>query len=187
MLIIAQPKSASTSLLFTLAKMMKVKAFIGIKRKKYDILHDGYEQIQKYHTLVFERTPLDIKIMIENKNILYREHLLPCKRNFKILDKYKNFIVLLRNPFDSYDNYKRMLEKTNKENELILNDLILFNETYSEYLKNRPDILVINYEDLILNYNETIKKIFKYWKIKSKIIELDKQNYTGIGLKRLKK
>lgn len=183
MLIIAQPKSASTSLLFTLAKMMKIKPFKGTKRKSFHILEEGFEYIQKYHTLAFERSPIDVKEMIERKDILYREHLLPCKRVFKILDKYNNYIVLLRKPIDSYDNYCRLTKNFNEK--LLLRDLEIFNSMYREYLKGK-DILIINYEDLVLKYNETMNKIKSYWKIKSKIIPLQKQNYTGEGIKRLK-
>jgi hypothetical protein len=186
MLIISQTKSASSSLLYTLSEMMKIKAHPGTKRKDFHILDDGYEQLQKYHTLIFERSPLDIMKMITSKKLLYREHLLPTQRVFKILDKHKNFIVLLRNPFDSYDNYRRVLEKTNEINEAVLDDLIHFNEGYKEYIKTRPDILTINYEDLIIDYNKTMDKVRKYWNIKSKIIKLKKVKYTGIGIKRLK-
>lgn len=186
MLIIAQPKSASTSLLYTLSEMMKIKVCRGTKRKKHDILNEGYEQLQKYHTLIFERSPVDIMRMVTDKNLLFREHLVPNTRTFKILNKYSNFIVLLRNPFHSYENYQKLLEKSNKVNELILDDLIHFNEGYREYIKTRPDILLVNYEDLILNYNETMNKIKKYWKIKSKIITLKKVKYTGNGIKKLK-
>lgn len=186
MLIIAQPKSASSSLLYTLSEMMKIKAHHGTKRKSFHILCDGYDRLQKYHTLIFERSPFDIMKMITAKNLIYREHLLPGKRTFKILNKYSNFIVLLRNPFHSYENYQKLLEKSNKVNELILDDLIHFNEGYREYIKTRPDILLVNYEDLILNYNETMNKIKKYWKIKSKIITLKKVKYTGNGIKKLK-
>lgn len=185
MLIIAQPKSASTSLLLTLSQMMKVKPFRGTKRKDFNILEDEFEQLQLYHTLIFERSPLDIMRMVKDQKILYREHLLPNDRTFKILDKYDKFIVLLRNPEDSYDNYKRILDKKNEQNKKILEDLILFYSRYQIYLKNRPEILQIDYEDLVINYKDVLKDICKYWKIKNKIIPLKKENYTGIGEKRL--
>lgn len=183
MLIIAQPKSASTSLLFTLSKMMKLKAFRGTKRKDFHILEEGFDKLQYYHTLIFERSPLDVKIMIEHKKLLYREHLLPCKRTFKILDKYNNYIVLLRNPVDSYNNYCRITKNFNQKE--LLRELEMFNYMYRDYCKGK-NILIVNYEDLILKYNETITKIKTYWKIKSKTIPLLKQNYTGEGLRRLK-
>jgi hypothetical protein len=187
MLLIAQPKSASTSLLITLADMMGIKAFRGTKRKDFHILHDEFIELQRYHTLIFERSPLDIMKMVKDKNLLYREHLLPCRRNFKILDKYNNFIVLLRDPEDSYDNYKRILEKNNKENKELLSELTMFYVRYEGYLDRRKDILCIYYKDLILDYNKTMKKIKAYWKIKGRIKKLKKENYTGVGISRLKK
>jgi hypothetical protein len=182
MLIIAQPKSASTSLLYTLTEMLKIRASKGTKRKSFHITHEGFDRLQYYHTLIFERSPLDIKIMIDHRDMIYREHLLPCNRNFRILNKYKNFIVLLRKPEDSYNNYVRLGGKEDKE---LLQELKDFNNLYIKYLKNRKDILCINYKDLILNYKKTMNKIVKYWNIKSKVIPLKKEKYTGVGVKRL--
>jgi hypothetical protein len=181
MLIIAQPKSASTSLLYTLSKMLKGKAVHGTKRKAYDILNPGFERLQYFHTLIFERTALDVKNMIEMKKTVYREHLLPTERNLRILDKYNNYIVLLRNPEDSYDNYVRIMGKEDKK---LLKELKDFNSKYRKYLEDK-NILIVNYEDLVLDYVNTIIKIKRYWKINSKIRLLEKLNYTGEGEKKL--
>jgi hypothetical protein len=46
---------------------------------------------------------------------------------------------------------------------------------------------IIYYQDLILNYQNTMKNILKWYGIKyKKIIPLLKLKYTGIGIKRLK-
>jgi 2-polyprenyl-3-methyl-5-hydroxy-6-metoxy-1,4-benzoquinol methylase len=161
--------------------MMKVKFNQGIKKKPFCIGFDEFLKLQEYHALIFERSPLDMMRMHDDKKCIYREHVLPCKRNFKILDKYNNYIVLLRKPEDSYNNYCRL---TGKEDPKILEDLELFNSRYRDYLKNK-DIPIIEYEDLILNYEKTMKKIKVFWKIKAKTIPLQKQLYTGVGDKRL--
>jgi hypothetical protein len=181
MLIIAQPKSASTSLLYTLSSMLKARTCHGTKRQSHDILNQGYDRLQFYHTLIFERSPLDIKNMVLNKKVVYREHLVPNERNLRILDKYNNYIVLLRNPEDSYNNYVRI---TGKEEKKLLKELTDFNVKYRRYLEDK-DILVVNYEDLVLDYVNTIIKIKRYWKINSKIKLLEKLNYTGEGEKKL--
>lgn len=184
MLLIAQPKSASTSLLFTLAKMMHVKPIKGLKLKTDSIRYKEFLELQKYHTLIYKKTNKTVGMMINDKTKLYREHLVPTEHNLRMLKNYSNYIILLRSPEDSYLNYKRLLAKKGQGNIQILRDLKLFFIRYIEFYLGKG-LLVIFYDDLVLNYQKTMKRITAYWNIKAKIINLQKRKYTGEGKKKL--
>lgn len=154
-----------------------------MKKEDWNLEYSGFPILQTYHSLIFEKSAFEIGLMINTKKRIHREHLIPEKRTFRILDKYNNYIVLLRNPIDSYDNYCRATK--NLEQKELLKELELFNFKYRQYLKNKKNILLIEYEDLILDYNKTMLKIKKYWNIKGNIIPLLKENYTGVGYEKL--
>ena len=77
MLLIAQPKSASTSLLMTLSKMMNLKGIKGLKKESWHIEYSDYPILQTYHSLIFEKSAFEIRLMVNTKKRIYREHLIP--------------------------------------------------------------------------------------------------------------
>jgi hypothetical protein len=186
MLLIGQPKSATTALACTLAKITGKQYVLGVPKESHDIKCEGYTEIQKYHNNMIERSPLFLKQVITGKNKIFKEHLLPTERHLKILDKYKDpIIILLRDPEHSLDSYERLFKSKNKKfnkKQLFL-DLLAFNTTYRSYKKE--NILIVEYIDLITNYNETIKSIMNHYKMTGKIIPLMKKKYTGVGEKRI--
>jgi hypothetical protein len=189
MLLIAQPKSASTSLAHTFAKMFKLKIKEGIPKKYYDIECEGFSEIQLHHCNMVERGSSFLENAITNKGIIYREHIIPTERHLKIIQKIdKNIVVLLRKPEDSLDSYLRMKKIIVNEKQL-KDDLILFNEKYTEFAKNNKRILLITFERLMLHYWHTMKDIILHYgfNMPKKIIPLQKRKYTGIGERRLRK
>ncbi len=192
MLLIAQPKSASTSLLYTIKEVLKIRIKEGIPKKHYEIDCENFSEIQKHHSNMIERSSLFIKRIIINKKILYREHLLPTKRHLIILDKLlkinkEKIVILLRKPEDSFDSYLR-LKNSVIDKEQLLKDLKDFYSIYIDFVQGKEDkILLIHYKELVLNYKKTIKKVFSYYGYKppKRLKSLKRKKYTGVGAKRI--
>lgn len=188
MLLIAQPKAASTSLVHTIADIARLNCSEGVPRKAWEINCEGFEEIQKLHSNMIERSSLFINNTAKGRKKIFKEHLLPTKRHIQILDKIKtNVVVLLRNPKHSFDSYLRMPKgKTFSKN--LYWDLAEFNETYFYYSLKKYYILIITYEELIKDYNKTMIRILTHYKIKvpKNIPPLQRRKFTGVGIKRLK-
>lgn len=185
MLLIAMPKSASTSLATTIVKMCGLRLQLGIGRKKKDVDCKGFKSIQKLHSNMIERSELFLKQEMKGRKTLFKEHILPSASHLKRLSKYREgIIVLLRNPEKAYEAYERVGAKVN---EGIKKDLVNFHNKYMWWASNKPNVLVIYFEDLILNYHSVMKRIIKHYGLKAKkIIPLMKKKYTGIGAKEVR-
>ena len=215
MLLIAQPKSASTSLLKTLAMILKIKYKNGISKGKNDFLCNGFEELQKYHTTTHKRSFGFLKALIESRIIIYKDHILPTKEHIEYIKKI-NFpvVILLRTPEETMDNYKRLLQdyKKNKLNEndikelkLIILDKIDFNKLKNDIENfkkgwekaNIKNALYINFIELVMCPFHTCKKIVEHYGYKMprfKKFELIKakgnhgyNTFTGVGYERAKK
>lgn len=190
MLLIAQPKSASTSTAVTIAQIGRLKLSLGVPKNKANKLNKEFKELSRYHNNIVERNENFIKTTSESKITLFKEHLLPTPEHLEFLNKYKNnIIILLRYPEDSLDNYLRMFKKNGRKNykeKELLNDLRCFHDRYMWWASNKRYAIVIYYKDLIQNYKSTMLRILKHFDIKSKkLIPLKKLNYTGIGEKRI--
>lgn len=184
MLLIAQPKSASTSLMWSLSEIMKVPMKNGTNRKPGDIDCPGYKQLQTYHGTMVKRGPKYLKEYITN-NILYKEHILPIKEHLEIIDNIgKSVVVLLRDPKECVASYRRVLGviydiKINYDE--MEKELRLFNDTYSQ-LTNKDIYMIIGYNEIVNDFTNTIKKVLlHYGKNIPDDVEhyrLQKRNYT---------
>ncbi len=185
MLLIARPKSASTSLAVTISKIGGLKCSLGIPKKDNAINCKGFKTIQKKHNNMISRSPEFIHQIIKGRKTLFKEHLLPTKEHLETLDKYRgNIVILLRDPAHALDSYKRLGCKITKSLEKDLND---FHNKYMWWASNKRNAIVIYYADLVLDYVPTIKRVLKHYKIKhKKIIGLLKRKYTTVGINRLK-
>jgi hypothetical protein len=212
MLLIGQPKSASTSLLKTLAKMFGISFQNGLGKKIGWEPCEGFSEIQKYHDTTIKRNYYFMETWIKDRQRILKEHILPTEHHKNLIKKIGGkVLILLRNPEDSFDNYMR-LYKDYKEgklhkaviNELMpyrfkkmhffifLQDLILFNKGWYEFDYDKK--MIITFKDLILNYKKTIINIHHFWKypVRKKILPLFKSKgnhgyntYTGVGRKRI--
>lgn len=187
MLIIAQPKSASTSFSVTLTKIANKELSLMIKSTKNEIKCYGYEELSKCHCNMKEKSPALLDKMICDRETVYRDHLLPTYNHAQYLKLInKPVVILLRNPDHSYDCYLRMFEKN--KNALINRELIRQQLLKFYYLWKGINLTValkINYEDLILNYEETMRTVMNHFEITGDIMPLEKLKYTGIGESRL--
>ena len=188
MLIIGQPKSASTALIVTLAKILNVQFREGLPRHYGDANCKGFDVLQTCHSNMIERSFIYLEQEIYGKKV-FKEHLLPIKDHIDRLKKInKPVIVLLRKPEDSYDCYVRMFDKNNNkktDRTKLKKDIKKF---YNDWRKVEGDIfLFVYYKDLILDYEKTMEKIIKHLGFKDKkITPLERVRYTGVGEKRLK-
>lgn len=190
MLLIAQPKSASTSLTKTLCQMIKIHDSLGVARHKNNNDCAEFLELQKFHNNMIERNSQFLDIVLNSKKTLFKEHLLPTKEHLELLHKYKkNIVIILREPEHSLDSYERFFIKNNRkewDREKILDDLRLFHDRYMWWASNKKYAIVFYYKDLINNYDNTMKKILKHYGYNIKnIIPLKKLKYTGIGEKRV--
>lgn len=214
MLIVAQPKSASTSLLKTLAAMFKIGYLNGMSRNaNYPKDCPGFETIQKYHGTMVERDEGFFRYWLTKKDKLYKEHILPTEKHLAALRGLNlPFIVLLRNPEHSFDNYIRLRQSyidgklTAKENSILhaeqfvnfdmdglKRDLVAFYEGWKTAVI--PSALCVDYDDLVLRYEKIMRAICVHLgRPAAKIIPLVRAmgnrdlycTYTGVGEKRLK-
>lgn len=192
MLLIGQPKSASTSLAYTLSDILGLNLRLGIPKTEKDTDCPGFSGIQQLHDNMVQRSEKFISDVVNGKKTLFKEHLLPINDHLKELDKNKQkIIVLLRNPAHSYDAYVRHdkihFEKFGNHIDLpqIKKDLKLFYDKYKEFCLLRNYALLVEYDDLILNYENKMQIILSHIGTNAKIKPLQKRKYTGIGEKRL--
>lgn len=191
MLLIGQPKSASTSLMRSLAQILNITHKNGQNKGRNDKKCPGYVEIQKYHNTTVIRNYDYLKGYIEDRKIVYKEHILPIKKHLDFMNKInKNVVVLLRKPEETIESYKRVftvLPNLDIDFNKMLKEVQLFYDTYMS-LSNKI-YLKVTYRDIVLNFTKTMKKIISHYgfKIPENIdkYNLEKRNFTGHGLRRL--
>jgi hypothetical protein len=212
MLLIAQPKSASTSLLKTLAKIIGVKAANGFGKKGKWELCEGFTELQKYHDTTIKRKKPFLNFWLSHKTALLKEHILPTEHHKKIIkESNKHVVILLRNPTTCYHNYVRMIDdfKQGRLPDKVIKELMpwrFFKIDQFQFYQDIKDFnagwqgfdydkkLIVTFEQLILKYKQTMRKILKhYGHGKKRITPLLKakgnhgySTYTGNGERKLK-
>lgn len=180
MLIIAQPKSASTSLMVTLAKILNVGyEMAGTCKNK----SEDFKVLGSCHKCIGQRTKIYFEQLIDGKKV-FKDHVIPTKENIDALKEIgKPVVILLRKPDDSYDSYMRQFEEnnnTNTDRKELKKELKKF---YNEWENTEGKIfLKVYYQDLILHYKSTMIEIINHI---VQIPPLEKLRYTGIGVNRL--
>ncbi len=189
MLFISIPKSAGTSLVHTIGKILEIPIVTGIRGSIYDIDCEGFTEIQKYYSTMTERTSLFVDEITKSKTTIYRDHLLPTGRHLSILKKInRKYVILLRKPSEIIDSHKRLKKSNIIDFNRLSIDVEMFYNNYLLFSKVYDKCLIVLYKDLILDYNKTMDKIFDFWELKkpNKYMDLLKIHYTGVGDKRLK-
>jgi len=199
MLIIAIPKSASTSLMDTLGKVCKMPAQQLFKKelskpKELPILSNLHSDMREYSSK-------EIDIFTQN-NKIYKQHIPPTENNLLLLrDKKK--VILLRNCDEIisaywraensgiHSNFKKIhnLEVSSKEEWIkasrkagLYDDLKFF---YKGWLKesNSKNCLTVSYNELIQNPKKVINEIEFFFDlpITNHSIELSKKRYSRVN------
>jgi len=195
MLLVAIPKSASTSLLYTLLKYYHLDGEQSAEFKQNQS-PENCQALHNYHSDVRELVASDVT-QFESQKHLFKQHIYPSAGNLTALKGLKK-VVLLRNPDDIIQAYKRGVQSNvhkemkgfegiNSDEEWserakqigLVNDLKFF---YSEWSNTQdPNTLIVHYEDLMTNPTEEFKKIESFWGLNpcSEQITLVKARYSG--------
>ena len=197
MLVIAIPKSASTSLLDTLNKVYKIKS----EQVFYDWLKypETYSLLYKYHKDIKEYQFDSIQKFSYNK-CFYKQHIPPTKNNLKLLKEEKK-VILLRNPNEIIEAYWRAEQKKihNKRQEFstsstkdewireansngLYDDLQDFYNGWSN-VKDKYT-LHISYNELIDDPRDIIQRIGEFFELPqiNKKVTLSKKRYSHHGI-----
>lgn len=191
MLILAIPKSAGTSLSYTLANSHKLKLFEGFTHYKekeegniVELRHGSMKDVKEEGIKNFP-----------NKEKIYHEHIFPTQKNIDMLKKQKK-VILLREPEEILRSWWRaeksgthpkhpMLKDCKTEGEYVrkakklgaLKILQDFKEGW-EKAKRKND-LIIYYKELKEKPKEMINKIERHWDLpESQNVELLKMRYN---------
>tara|TARA_B100000953_G_scaffold71755_1_gene57934 strand:- start:6797 stop:7462 length:666 start_codon:yes stop_codon:yes gene_type:complete len=105
MILIAIPKSASTSLMKTLSKIHSIKGVQLFQEYRNNDIPEDSNFLHKIHSDIKELTDKDVE-NFENANILFKQHVFPSAGNIKKLGSHKK-VVLLREVDDILLAYKR--------------------------------------------------------------------------------
>lgn len=200
MLIIAIPKSASTSLLATIGKRQdKEKCqiiFPGLEiPSDYNILGNYHSDIRNY--------PLCLLKLFSTSSVIFKQHIPPTKEHMHCLASHKK-VILLRTSLEIIDAYRRAelkkLHSPRKEFKGALEQNAWRSRAEEIGLKKELDqfynmwdsvednhTLIIQYTDLIQSPTDTFRSIEKFWNLPSSTdtVTLAKERYSGNGSSRL--
>ncbi len=179
MLIIAVPKSASTSLIETLGKTQKIKALQEFFLE--GSIPESSNVIHTLHSDIRELSEEDVSLF-SAKNVFYKQHIFPTVNNIELLQNVKK-VILLRDPEDILKAYLRGANKrynalpTGYSKELsqeelyqkacedgFLKDIQFF---YNEWQKQAISevTLFINFDDYVNNTTAVVQKIEAFFNL----------------------
>jgi len=195
MLIIAIPKSASSSLMKTLSERHGLPAeqvmFPDLPVPK------TCRAVWKLHSDMRELTEELAARFADGKKI-YKQHILPTSRNLELLRDHKK-VVLLRSPEEIIASYRRGVQKMvtrplevfagcrtvedwqrRAEDIGVLDDLRWFYDTWGQ---EGADRLVLTYDQVVNQTTQTVAAIEVFWDLPqiSCPATLARQNYARIG------
>lgn len=186
MLLIAQPKSASTSLMWSLSEVLKIKHKNGQNKRLEDKNPDDFRELLKYHGTMVIRNKEFLSKYILDKTIVYKEHILPVEQHVKIINEInKPVIVLIRNEKESVESYKRVfavLPEVKANFKRLEYDLKRFADIYKRIAEENKLYKIVTYNDVVNNFTETLKSIILHYNLEIPEnvdkYELAKRNYT---------
>ncbi|HOQ05477.1 MAG TPA: sulfotransferase domain-containing protein [Anaerohalosphaeraceae bacterium] len=199
MLIIAMPKSASTSLLTTLCRLHGMEDRTRMIRRHYLVdlpIASDYSVFFLMHADMRELDSKVLSLLTQTDNFC-KLHLPPTENNQCLLRAHKK-VILLRRPEGVIGAYKRgedtgvfpmksldfvfcvseeeWLRKARQTG--LLKQMQMF---YEGWMQHKGDKLLIHYEELISRPRETIRAIEAYWDLPlSEEMELDRKRYTRL-------
>ena len=180
MLIIAIPKSASTSLMVTLGKLHNLEATQDFSFR-FNRSPELSNKIHQVHSDIRELTKNEIE-KFSRRDRFYKQHVFPSPKNLSLLDDIKK-VILLRDPEEILFSYRRgqqqnhnslpdgyaeniskkeLLHKAKKDG--FYKDITYFRETWMEKAK-ADTTLFIEYKDYIQNPQKTINEIEHFFEL----------------------
>jgi hypothetical protein len=190
MLLIAQPKTASSSLLHGLAKITGLKAeqdFKLVKKGKRSPQYDiGIKDMADVPEKIFEKWL--------SRRKWQKQHLIPTLHNMWLIKKYMGqghqFIALLRDPQEATEAFYRVPGRPDKAEEKrqrydeYLDTLIRFNYGWRMVVRESLRLIIVEFEDLVGDQPGTMNKILEHYGRKERVTgryKLPKRRYTGKG------
>ncbi len=195
MLIIAIPKSASTSLLDTLGKLHGVPSEQMFFREKP--IPSDLRILYRYHSDIREIDAEQAKLF-SGRDRFFKQHIPPTINNLQLLRGAKK-VILLRKPEEIvgayYRAYRRGLEMRSKEisdthtlsewmqiaeENGLLEDLRWFYKTWLDESQKHTEVnLVIKYDDLLRDPKKTMNMVEEFFDFPvSEEVVLSKKRYS---------
>lgn len=199
MLVVAIPKSASTSLMDTLGKLHDLPA-----RQVFFRDHPmpaGMSLLPKYHSDIREFTPNEIQRFMDSSAV-YKQHIPPTANNLSLLKGHKK-VVLLRPPMEIVEAYwraeKKRLHEPRAEFEGagtieawnaragengLLSDLALFHDGWTREAQSETEcVLTVAYAELIGDAASVINRVERFFGLPETngTIELSKKRYSRLS------
>ncbi|AKP53031.1 sulfotransferase domain-containing protein [Cyclobacterium amurskyense] len=188
MLIIAIPKSASTSLMLTISKLHQLKSKQDFSFSKNRI-PENCNIIHQFHSDIRELSNAEF---LNNEHLVYKQHIYPSSNNLKLTTNIKK-VVLLRDPTEIILAYRRGAIKsihnllkgysiemdddewvTQSKQDGLFFDLNYFYNEWKE--KANPDnTLLIYYNEYVENPKQVINRIEKFYDLKT-----TKRNFSTV-------
>jgi len=170
MLLIAQPKSASTSLIHALGE---ITGKIALRQDRLSIKvgkAQGFNLLP--HTDLIELTKNQLCLWFD-ENKYYQQHIAPTENNLDLLKKEGSCVITLRDPKDSFDAYMRQpdliaffksLSRRAGKGSLASakKQLINLHEKYAD-LAQHENYLGIWFNDLINNPSQAINMMLEFY------------------------
>jgi hypothetical protein len=195
-LLIAIPKSASTSLMYTIANNFNLNCGQYFPNKNEITDYDTV--LSKYHSDIGDFTP-ELVAKITKDNYVSKQHIFPSYTNIELF-KNKKKIVLLRDPYDICLAYQRGVESgyhrvrfnfkigmssndwmIECEKSGLIEDLKKFSEKWMNKIDNNT--LLINFENFKNFPEKTLKEIASFYNLtlpKNKAFVTVNARKTGI-------
>jgi len=191
MLMIAIPKSASTSLLYTLGKMYQ-KPAKQLEFPDHQPCPESY-LLHHFHPDIVDITKEDMR-NFSSAGHFYKQHILPTAHNLQLL-RHLPKVILLRQPEEVVLAYRRAELKGHHQPKPAFSDCKTDNEWleaaatngllddlryYYDGWSNQEYALYLSYKDVVQHTSVSIKKIESYWKLPTYTgqISLSKKRYT---------
>ena len=192
MLLVAIPKSASTSLMHTLGTTHNLKYTMHFE---WDgSLCSGHKAYHQQHNFGWELNERIVDFW-RTSDILFKVHVFPSENNRQLLRDVKK-VVLLRKPVDIVQAYRRGHETGVYRSRLnvfhgcvspeewhekalasgLLGSLKYF---YNAWKAEKQNVLHIEFDDLVQDTASTVRKIEHFWSLpESKIHSLYKRKFS---------
>lgn len=181
MLIIHQRKSAGTSLVHTLSKVLATDIEDSVK---VTVMNTRGKALFDF-----------LSCYLSPKSRIKSVHLHPTRANMNwVKDNQVKCVILLRNPADSFRALKRHREVDNvflESNSAIYykDSAAILEEFYFNWLclKDEPNVLIVFFEDLVLDPSFEIKRILSFYDYDPNLYEInfEKKRYSGEGVKEI--
>lgn len=181
MIIIAIPKSASTSLMLTLGKYHNMKAKQDFSFSNNNVAN-GSEILHELHSDIRELTHENLKQLSSDKSTIYKQHIYPSPNNLFLFSNIQK-VILLRSPVEIILAYRRGAIKSlhnllpgydikmtenewlehSKANGLFADLSFFYNEWKA---KAQPEnTLFVDYQDYVSTPDRVLNEIEKFYEL----------------------